>query len=78
MNQDTATIIRNMVYILILELVLLPFGVFLYLIMKGFHIYHVFLGFGYLYGIGLIIETANLLIKKFKLLDSQEDQKVSK
>jgi hypothetical protein len=76
-SNNAETVIRNMVYILILELVLLPIGVFLYLI-RGFHIYHVVLGFGYLYGIGLIVETANILIKHVKFVDTKENKEVPK
>ena len=73
MSPNVATAIRNIVYILILELVMLPVGIFLYLIM-GFHIYHVVLGIGYLYGVVLITETANILIKHVRIVDDKEQE----
>lgn len=74
MSKNVQTILRNIVYILILELVLLPFGIFVYL-NAGWHVYHVFLAFGYIYGIGLIIETANLLLKHVRIVNDEEVQK---
>ena len=77
MSKKAQQVIRNMVYILLLELFLLPAGIVLYLL-HGFHIYHVILGFGYLYAFGLVIETAHILIKHLRFVDEKESQIVSK
>ncbi len=73
MSPNTQTILRNIVFILILELVMLPFGIFVYL-QVGFHIYHVALAMGYLFGIIKIVETANLLLKHVRIVNDQEVQ----
>ena len=75
MRTEMETAIKNAVYILILELILFPLGIVLYLF-HGFHIYHAVLVFGYLYAIKLIAETANILLKHVHLIDKEKDLKI--
>ena len=67
------TAIRNIVILLILDLIALPAGVALYLF-HGFHIVHIALGFTYLYGIGLVYDTASILMKHVRIVNDPEAQ----
>jgi hypothetical protein len=60
MNQNTKTIIGNAIQIALLELVLFPSGVVLYLY-NGFNVLHVVIAVAYIYAITLVFETANLI-----------------
>jgi hypothetical protein len=65
------TAIKNIVWILVLDLILFPLGVALWLF-HGFHLVHVVLGFGYLYGFFMVFETANILLKHIRIVNDQE------
>ena len=67
----TKQAIKNIVLILLLDLILFPLGVALYLF-HGFHIVHVLLGMGYIYGFFMVFETANILIKHIRIVDDEE------
>lgn len=67
------TTIRNIVTILVLDLIALPAGIALYLV-HGFHIVHVILGVGYLYGVLLVYDTATLLYKNIRIVSAHDDQ----
>lgn len=62
------TVIRNIAFILVLDLILFPLAVALYLF-HGFHIVHIVIGFGYVYGFFMVFETANLLYKHVRIVN---------
>lgn len=62
------TMVRNIAFILVLDLILFPLAVALYLF-HGFHIVHIVVGFGYLYGFFMVFETMNLLYKHVRIVD---------
>ena len=74
MNEIKWTIIRNIVYIIILQMVCFPLGVLLWIFLGHWHLAHLFLIFGYFYAIVLIVETANLLIKHVRLVDKDKEK----
>lgn len=61
-------IIKNIAFILVLDLILFPLAVALYLF-HGFHIVHVVVGFGFLCGLFMVFETANLLYKHVRIVN---------
>lgn len=61
-------IIKNIAFILILDLILFPLAVALYLF-HGFHIAHVVIGMGFVYGLLMVFDTANLLYKHIRVVN---------
>lgn len=76
MKQVIETTIRNVLTILALDLILLPFGVFLFLV-NGFHIFHVVVVFGYIYGLVLVYDTAVLLYNNIRIVSIQDYNKLN-
>ena len=62
MNENLKTAIRNIILISLLDLLLLPTGIYLYLT-HGFHLYHLLLVVGYIYGVKLVFETSRILMR---------------
>jgi hypothetical protein len=61
--ENKKAIIKNLIQICLLDMVLFPAGFFLYMF-YGFHLFHAILAVGFLYGIKLVLETADLLVKE--------------
>jgi len=76
MSEQTKQIIRNIVFIIILDMVLAPFGLFIYFV-HGFHIFHVVLAFGFIYGIISVFETANMIISKYRIVPRDSQTEIS-
>ena len=62
MKSNLKKIVKNLAVIAMLDMVLMPVGIFLYLT-HGFHIYHVILAVGGVYGLTVVYDTAQLVIK---------------
>lgn len=62
-------IIKNIAFILALDLILFPLAMALYLF-HGFHIVHVVMGIGYLYGLVLIYDTVKLLYEHIRIVNN--------
>jgi hypothetical protein len=76
MDNGVKTIIRNVFTLFLIDFVLLPAGVALFLY-HGFHILHVVLGMGYLYGVILAYDTAVLATKHIRLVNESQEETFS-
>lgn len=71
MEKVIKTAIKNVLTILALDLILLPFGVFLYLV-SGFHIFHLIVALGYIYGLILVYDTSVLLYNNVRIVSIKD------
>lgn len=71
MEKVIKTAIKNVLTILALDLILLPFGVFLYLV-SGFHIFHLIVALGYIYGLILVYDTSALLYNNVRIVSIKD------
>jgi hypothetical protein len=74
MNKIAQAILQNIFIIFVLQMACVPFGIFLWLVVGRWHIFHVFLGFGFLYSVLLIYETMQLVIKHVRFVDKDKEK----
>ena len=65
MKQEVRQIVKNIVIIILMDMVLLPLAIGLYLVV-GFNMGHIAIFLAYLYGIGMVYDTAKLIMNELK------------
>ena len=73
MRPDIKQAIRNIVNIIALDLICLPFGIWIYIV-HGFHIFHIVLVFGYVQALFKLYETAHILLKYVRIVNPDVEQ----
>lgn len=74
MNKITQAILMNIFSIFVLQMVCFPFGIFLWMFLGHWHLFHVFLIMGFLYSIILIYDTMQLVIKYVRFVDKEKEK----
>jgi hypothetical protein len=74
MNKITQAILQNIFYIFVLQMLCVPFGIFLWFIVGHWHIFHIFLIVGFFYSILLIYDTMQLIIKHVRFVDNDKEK----
>lgn len=74
MNKELETAIRNMFFIVLIEMIATPLGLWLYVFLGRWHITHVILGMGYLAAIIKLFDTANILVRHIRIEKYEKKQ----
>lgn len=74
MSKEMEQAIRNLFFIVFIEMIGTPLGLWLYVFLGRWHIIHVMLGMGYLVAIIKLFEAANILVKHLRFVSDEKDE----
>lgn len=78
MSKEMEQAIRNLFFIVFIEMIGTPLGLWLYVFLGHWHIIHLMLGMGYVAAFFKLFDAANIIVKHVKFVSIEKDKEKKK